>query len=246
MGSRSGSGVRRGRVNGTHVDWTTLEGTPFPLGATWVEQASAWNFALYSKDAESVTLLLYTEADLVNPTFTYRFNYLRNKSGRIWHCRIAEADIRGVRYYAYSVEGPSAQGQSAWHRFESDKILLDPYAKAVCFPPAFDRAAASRPGSNAGKAPLGLLVGAAAEFDWGDDRRLRCSPCASDSARSAGRAVGGSAACCSWPSTPAAPGPARRGRSPPGLPRRERTPFVGTEVALRPGACGQSAAPRDR
>ena len=63
------------------TDWTAMEGTPFPLGATWVEKASAWNFALYSKDAESVTLLLYAEADLVNPVFTYHFDYLRNKSG---------------------------------------------------------------------------------------------------------------------------------------------------------------------
>ena len=52
------------------TDWTATEGTPFPLGATWVENASAWNFALYSEDAESVTLLLYAEADLVNPVFS--------------------------------------------------------------------------------------------------------------------------------------------------------------------------------
>ena len=52
------------------TDWTTTEGSPFPLGATWVEKDSAWNFALYSKDAESVTLLLYAEADLVNPVFS--------------------------------------------------------------------------------------------------------------------------------------------------------------------------------
>ena len=77
------------------TDWTTMEGTPFPLGATWVEEAQAWNFALYSKDAEEVTLLLYAESDLVNPVFTYRFDYLRNKSARIWHCRVAKTLLRG-------------------------------------------------------------------------------------------------------------------------------------------------------
>lgn len=155
------------------MDWTAIEGTPFPLGATWVEQAWAWNFALYSKDAECVTLLLYAETDPVNPIFTYRFDYLRNKSGRTWHCRVSQADARGARYYAYSVEGPAAQGRSAWHCFDRDKVLLDPCAKAVFLPPSFDRAAASRPGSNAGKAPLGLLQGPGDEFDWGDDRRPR-------------------------------------------------------------------------
>jgi glycogen operon protein len=52
-------------------------------------------------------------------------------------------------------------------------VLLDPYAKSVYFPPAFDRAAASRPGSNAGQAPLGRLVGAGEKFDWGQERRPR-------------------------------------------------------------------------
>jgi isoamylase len=154
-------------------DWTATEGTPFPLGATWVEEASAWNFALYSKDAESVTLLLYGEADLVNPVFTYRFDYLRNKSGRIWHCRVAQAVVRGARYYGYSVAGPEPQGGFTWHCFDPDKVLLDPYAKAVFFPPAFDRAAAARPGSNASKAPLGVLADAGEPFDWGDDRQPR-------------------------------------------------------------------------
>lgn len=72
------------------MDWSTLEGIPFPLGATWVEEFQAWNFALYSKDAEAVTLLIYAEADFVSPMFTYQFDYLRNKSGRIWHCRLAQ------------------------------------------------------------------------------------------------------------------------------------------------------------
>ena len=96
----------------------------------------------------------------MNPVFTYRFDYLRNKSGRIWHCRVPQGLLRGARYYAYSVGGPASQGGFDCHCFDADKVLLDPYAKSVYFPPAFDRAAASRPGSNAGMAPLGLLAGA--------------------------------------------------------------------------------------
>lgn len=134
-------------------------GTPCPLCATWVEQDSTWNEALYSKDAERVTLLLYTEADLVNPTYQHRFDHLRSKSGRIWHCRIAEADVHGVRYYAHSLEGPCAQDRGGWHRFDPDEVPLDPSAKAVHFPPAFDRGAASRPGSNGAQAPGGRLAG---------------------------------------------------------------------------------------
>jgi isoamylase len=152
------------------MDWTHVEGTPFPLGATWLKQESAWNFALYSEAAGGVTLLLYSDTDLVNPVITHPLDHLRNKSGRIWHCRIADSDLRGARYYAYSVSGPH-EG-TARRCFDSDKVLLDPYAKAVHFPPAFDRGAASRPGCNAGKAPLGLLA-STDDFEWGDDRRMR-------------------------------------------------------------------------
>ena len=62
-------------------------------------------------------------------------------------------DLGGARYYAYAVAGPEPQGPFEWHSFDPDKVLLDPYAQSVFFPATFDRAAAMRPGSNAGKAP---------------------------------------------------------------------------------------------
>src|SRR3970040_2359578 len=134
--------------------WAAAEGLPFPLGSTRIEEEDAYNFALYSKHAESVTLLLYTESDIINPVFAYRFDYLKNKTGRIWHCRIPFSSMSGASYYAYNVDGPTPNGRFEWHWFDRDKILLDPYARSVFFPRAFDRLAAIRPGSNAGKAPL--------------------------------------------------------------------------------------------
>jgi glycogen operon protein len=154
-------------------DWTNSEGTPIPLGASWVESTNAWNFALYSKHAETVTLLLYAPTDLVHPILTYRMDYLRNKSGRIWHCRIPRNEMGHARYYAYSLSGPESDGGFERHAFDPQKVLLDPYASSVFFPPGFDRSAACRGGSNAGKAPLGLLTGAAQPFDWGGGRRPR-------------------------------------------------------------------------
>lgn len=153
--------------------WTRAEGLPFPLGATRVEGQRAYNFALYSKNAHSVTLLLYSESDIVNPVFAYRFDYLKNKSGRIWHCRIPVESMKGASYYAYTVDGPLPNDRFEWHWFDRDKILLDPYAKSVFFPPTFDRLAAARPGSNAGKAPLGVLTGDSEHFDWQGDHSPR-------------------------------------------------------------------------
>ena len=146
-----------------HRSWEQVEGSPLPLGATWMEDEQAFNFAVFAEHAESVTLLLYLDTDLVNPLLSYRFDFLRNKSGRIWHCRIPLSEIGDARYYAYSVTGESG---SALHSFDPQKVLLDPYAKYVFFPPEFDRQAAMRQGSNAGKAPLGVLAGRRPMFDW--------------------------------------------------------------------------------
>src|SRR5215472_14790343 len=72
--------------------WEQAEGSPLPLGVTWIEE-QAFNFAVHAEHAESVTLLLYAATDLFNPLLAYRFDFLRNKSGRIWHCRIPLSEI---------------------------------------------------------------------------------------------------------------------------------------------------------
>ena len=146
--------------------WAEAEGLPLPLGATWIEEEHAFNFAVYAEHAESVTLLLYPANDLANPILRFQFDFVRNKSGRIWHCRLPLSEMRGARYYAYSVSG---QAVSELHIFDPDKVLLDPYAKCVFFPPEFDRKLAMAPGPNAGKAPLGVLTGHTVEFDWSGD-----------------------------------------------------------------------------
>ncbi len=142
------------------------DGSPIPLGATWVVRAQAYNFAIYSEHATHVRLLLFAEGEPASPVFTYEFDYLRNKSGPIWHCQVPLAQAKGAKYYAYKVDGPKDVG-AAWHQFDADKVLVDPYARAVFFPPGFDRQSASQPGSNPGRAPLGLLDVCVCPFDWG-------------------------------------------------------------------------------
>ncbi len=146
--------------------WSQTEGTPLPLGATWMEEERAFNFAVYAEHAASVILLFYSADDLAHPILTFQFDYIRNKSGRIWHCRLPLNQMRGARYYAYSVSG---QVTSELQSFDPEKVLLDPYAKCVFFPPEFDRKLAIAPGPNAGKAPLGVLTGHGVAFDWSGD-----------------------------------------------------------------------------
>src|SRR5262252_5348003 len=87
----------------TRPTWAQREGTPLPLGATWIEDEQAFNFAVYAEHADSVTLLLYSASDFANPVLTFKFDFLHNKSGHIWHFRIPFDQMRGAKYFAYSV-----------------------------------------------------------------------------------------------------------------------------------------------
>ena len=152
------------------ASWASMEGLPFPLGATWVpEEEEAWNFAVYSEHAEQVTLLLYADADASAPVVAQQLHHLRNKSGPVWHFRVPAAEMHSARFYAYQVDGARLPP----HRFDPDKVLFDPYARALHFPSGFDRKAAIGPGANAGRAPLGLIAADREQFDGGDDHRPR-------------------------------------------------------------------------
>jgi isoamylase len=146
--------------------WAQTEGLPLPLGATWIEEDQAFNFAVCAEHAESVKLFVYSPTDLAKPLLTFQFDPIRNKSGRIWHCRIPLNRMPDGRYYAYSVSGHAVAGLSG---FDHEKILLDPYAKGVFFPPGFDRKRAMQPGPNDAKAPLGVLPRKWLAFHWGED-----------------------------------------------------------------------------
>jgi glycogen operon protein len=138
-------------------EWIAAEGAPSPPGVSWLSDLQSYNFALYSRYAEKVTLLLYQESDVTTPLLTHKFDYLRNKTGRVWHCIVSGVAMQNVRYYAYSVDGPLPAGPWELHVFDPEKVLLDPYAKSIFFPKEFDRAAAIRRGSNAGRGPLAVV-----------------------------------------------------------------------------------------
>ena len=152
--------------------WELKEGYPFLSGAVYLPKLCSYNFTLYSKYADEVTLLLYNSNDFVNPIYEYKLDNSLNKSHSIWHCLIEEKKVADAKYYAYRVNGPWKP--EAGLRFDHEKILLDPFAKGVFFPPQFSRTAAMLPGKNDGMAPLGALVHKE-EFDWGNDNRPRHS-----------------------------------------------------------------------
>jgi isoamylase len=151
--------------------WAASEGLPTPLGATWIPSEGSFNFAIYSKYADDVTVLLYGADEYTVPMLEYQFDPFTNKTGRIWHARISANLLKGATYYAYSIGGPPATGERfERHAFNRQKVLLDPYATSVFFPPEFARSTAVGSQNNAGKAPLGVLENAVrGTFDWGND-----------------------------------------------------------------------------
>jgi glycogen operon protein len=56
-----------GATRDSSTSWATAEGLPYPLGVSWSASEQAFNFALYSKHATSVHLLLFAESDLARP-----------------------------------------------------------------------------------------------------------------------------------------------------------------------------------
>jgi isoamylase len=97
------------------------EGRPFPLGATW--DGLGVNFALFSANATKVELCLFsndgkTETDRIElPEYT----------DEVWHGYLPDA--RPGQVYGYRVHGPYAPREG--HRFNPNKLLLDPYAKQI-------------------------------------------------------------------------------------------------------------------
>ena len=100
---------------------TVESGSPFPLGATPV--ADGVNFALYSKNAAEVFLLLFDSPD-GQPTDMIQ---LRDRDKFIWHARV-QGLIPG-QLYGYKVRGDYRPESGLL--FNDSKLLLDPYARAL-------------------------------------------------------------------------------------------------------------------
>lgn len=95
-------------------------GTPNQLGATW--DGSGVNFAFFSAHAEKVELCLFDRNGrreierIALPEYTHE----------VWHGYLH--DVRPGALYGYRVYGAYSPGEG--HRFNPNKLLLDPYAKA--------------------------------------------------------------------------------------------------------------------
>lgn len=152
-------------------DWQVVvwPGRPWPLGATW--DGFGVNFALFSAHAEKVELCLFDSGGRE----THRVE-LPEITDEVWHGYLP--DLRPGQLYGYRVSGPYRP--EAGHRFNNNKLLLDPYARALVGPLRWtDAHCGYRPGTaredltfdkrdNARNMPKCMVVEDA--FTWGSDR----------------------------------------------------------------------------
>src|SRR5438132_114713 len=96
-------------------------GNSYPLGASW--DGAGVNFALFSEHADKVELCLFESVE--SPHETIRIT-LPDQSDQVWHGYLP--DVRPGQLYGYRVHGP--YDPRAGHRFNPNKLLLDPYARA--------------------------------------------------------------------------------------------------------------------
>ncbi len=106
-------------MSGSH--YKLHAGQPSPLGATI--GGGGINFALFSAHATRVTLCLFSED---GKTEFAQIN-LASRTGDIWHGFVEE--LEPGQLYGYRVEGPYAPHEG--HRFNANKLLIDPYAREL-------------------------------------------------------------------------------------------------------------------
>jgi len=141
-------------------------GNCYPLGATVYPDGV--NFSIFSKNATGVELLLFEEEDDPAPAGVLPFHSSRNRTFHYWHAFIPE--LSAGQLYGYRVNGPYQPNKGL--RFAGDKVLVDPYAKAIAVPPTYSRISARQPGDNCASAMKGIVTDLS-HYDWEGDRPLK-------------------------------------------------------------------------
>jgi glycogen operon protein len=149
-------------------------GSSYPLGATW--DGKGVNFAIFSEHATAVDLCLFDSPEAEKESERVRFT---EYTDHVWHAYLPE--VLPGQLYGYRMHGPYEPQQG--HRFNPNKLLLDPYAKGIgrdvkwadevfgyrVGDPKIDLSFDDR--DSAAYAPLAMVIDPA--FTWGSDRHPR-------------------------------------------------------------------------
>lgn len=145
-------------------------GKPYPQGATF--QGNGVNFAIYSENATAVDIDLFRSEKDHSPYETIR---LKEKDNFVWHGFVSGL-VPGT-LYGLRVDGPYRPDQGL--RFNRNKLLIDPFAKAITGPIRWDNSIfgykidsmeqdlSFNPEDDAGFMPKSVVAGM--NYDWNGD-----------------------------------------------------------------------------
>ncbi|HET6247681.1 MAG TPA: glycogen debranching protein GlgX [Tepidisphaeraceae bacterium] len=156
----------------TEIKMRVWPGNPYPLGATW--DGAGLNFAIFSEHATQVDLCLFDSPDDQQESKRIR---LPECTDMVWHGYFP--DLEPGQLYGFRVHGPYDPAKG--HRFNPNKVVLDPYAKAIGRDLKWDDSLfgytigrddlSFDERDDAAHCPLAAALDSA--FTWGDDRPPR-------------------------------------------------------------------------
>jgi isoamylase len=169
------AGVFHSADDAPTIELTTLQpGSPYPLGATWDGQGV--NFSIFAEHATRVDLCLFDSAEADQPSMRVT---MPEQSQDIWHVYIP--GLTPGQLYGYRVYGPYRPEEG--FRYNSNKLLVDPYAKSLASTETWDDALYGYDvnhserdqsfDSRSSTAFVPKCVVIDESFPWGDDRPPR-------------------------------------------------------------------------
>jgi isoamylase len=141
------------------------KGQSYPLDATVLP--GGVNFSVFSRNALAVDLLLFDQDDDPRPIRVVSIDPATNRTYHYWHVFVP--GLKRGQLYGYRVLGPCDPKNGM--RFDSAKLLLDPYSRGVVVPKDYSRDAARREGDDTATAMKSVVVDPCT-YDWEGDTPL--------------------------------------------------------------------------
>ena len=141
-------------------------GKSFPLGAS--VHPEGVNFSVYSKNSTRLDLLLFDNMDDPLPARVITLDSAKNRTFHFWHVFVS--GLKPGQLYGFRAHGPFEPKRGL--RFDSSKVLLDPYGRGVAIPDGYSRDAAAMLGDNTAVA-MKSVIADLSSYDWEGDAPLK-------------------------------------------------------------------------
>jgi isoamylase len=139
-------------------------GSPYPIGATVT--ATGVNFSVFSYHASRAELLLFDSEDATEPSRIIDLVPGASRTSHYWHVHVL--GLKAGQLYGYRMDGPFAP--QLGHRFDPEKLLIDPYARAISVR-NYRRSTSAESGDHIGSTAKSVVADLSV-YDWEGDRPL--------------------------------------------------------------------------